>query len=156
MGVFLRTRVPDVRRLLLPRVAVVTLAAVVASLLGTVAAAYETAVLLGPLPWTALAESVVVSVFALGFVVLLTSVFAQIFRGTLSTVLASLGVLLVMPILGVVPVIGRWLPTRLLGALAELVSGTSAVDLWPALLSSIVLGALCWWLAVARARRKEL
>ena len=156
MGVFLRTRVPDIRRLLLPRIVVATAAAVVASLLGTVAAGYETAILIGPLPWAAMAESVAVSVVSLGFVVLLTSVFAQTFRGTLATVMASLGVLLVMPIIGIVPQIARWLPTRLLGALGELATGTSVVDLWPAILTSVVLGGVCWWLAVIQAGRREL
>lgn len=155
MGVFLRTRVPQVGRLLLPRIVVVTIAAVAASLLGTIAAGYETAVLLGPLPWAALVESLAVSVVSLGFVVLLVSVFAQTFKGTLATVLASLGFLLLVPILGVVPEIGRWLPTRLINALGELSSGTSVTDMWPALLVTVLLGGLCWWLAVGRAARTE-
>jgi ABC-2 type transport system permease protein len=156
MGVFLRTRVPELSRLLLPRVVVVGVAAGLAQLLGTVAAAYETAILLGPLPWAALAESVLIGLVATGFVVLLVTAFAQALRGTLAVVMASLAALLVIPIFGVVPAIGRWLPTRLLGSLAELSTGTSVIELWPALVVTALLGALCWWTALALSRRREL
>jgi ABC-2 type transport system permease protein len=156
MGVFLRTRVPSISRILLPRVVVMTLAAGTAQLLGTVAAGYESAVLLGALPWAALISFVIVDYLALGLVVLIVGALAQSLRSTVAIVMASLGVLVAMPILGIVPQIGRWLPTRLLGSLAELSSGASAVSLWPAILTTIALGGACWWMSVAQARRREL
>lgn len=155
MGVFLRTRVPNVKRILAPRVVVPFVAASAAFILGVLAAWYETAILLGPLDPGDVALGSACGVLFLGFVVALVAAVAQWTRSVLSTVMASLVAVLVLPILGIAEVIGRWLPTRLGSALAELPGGTPAsVFAGPAAVAVFAIAGLLW-LAVAGARRRE-
>jgi hypothetical protein len=64
--------------------------------------------------------------------------------------------LVVLPVAGIVPAVGRWLPTELLTAPAGLVNGTPAADYLPALavasVATVALLALTAW----RSRRREL
>lgn len=155
MGVFLRTRVPDVRRILAPRVVVPFAAAAGAFILGTLAAWYETAVLLGPLDVTDVLLGTGLGVLFLAFVVALVAAVAQWSRSVLGTVMRALIVLLVLPIVGIVDVIGRWLPTKLGVALADLPTGTPASEYWgPAAVAVASIAGLLW-LAVLGARRRE-
>jgi hypothetical protein len=65
--------------------------------------------------------------------------------------------LLVMPILGIVDAVGRWLPTHLGGALGALAAPTGdPADYLPATVVSLVLTALLLWAAGRLARTREL
>jgi ABC-2 type transport system permease protein len=145
MGVFLRTRVNPVWKILVPRVVVSFVVAAAAYLLGTGVAWYETWALLGaPRAVPVLAGA------ALGVVFL-----AQRMRSVLATVMTSLIVLIAMPILGLAPALNRWLPTSLANALADLPSGGTMHDYWPALGVSVAGTAAFVWLAFRWAGRKE-
>ena len=157
MGIFLRTRVPDVRRILAPRVVVTTAAVLGAFLVGSLAAWYETWALIGaPDAPGVLAGTLYGSVF-LVFVVSLVAAVAARARSVLGTVLVSIVVLLVMPILGIVDSVGRWLPSHLGGALGALADPSGDPrDYLPATVLTLVLTAVLLWLAARLARTREL
>ncbi len=155
MGVFLRTRVGNVWRILAPRLAVPFLAASGAFTLGALAAWYETAVLLGSLDAGAVTLGIALGILFLAFVVAVVAVVAQWARTMVATIMTSLVVLISLPIIGIADVVGRWLPTRLGGALADLVGDATAGDYaGPAVVAFASLPLLIW-LAVAGARRRE-
>jgi ABC-2 type transport system permease protein len=157
MGVFLRTRLRSVRGILLPRFVVVTLAIIAAFTAGALAAWYETWALIGPLdPGPVVLGIVLGSLFAV-FVVALVTAVAGWTRGVLSTVMTSIVILLLLPLLGISDAIGRWLPTKLAGALAELPAGASTGgDYLPSVLVTIVVIAGLTWLGLTGAGRREL
>jgi len=157
MGVFLRTRVNSIRAILVPRV-VVTCAALVASfLIGTAAAWYQTWVLIGaPDAAGVLVGAVYGSIF-LCFVVALVGAVASAAPSTLSTVLLSLVVLLLMPLVGIVDAIGRWLPTSLPGALADLAGGgTPLTDHLGAAIVTVAATGVLFEVAARIATTREL
>jgi ABC-2 type transport system permease protein len=155
MGVFLRVRVPSVARILFPRFVVTVAAASFAYALGALGAAYESWVLLGPVSWDDLLLGVVAQAFYLAFVVGVVAAVSQFLRGPLATVMASLATLLLLPLLGIAPALGRLLPSHLSSALPRLAGGTAFSELVPALaITAVALGSL-WGLAVVGARRRE-
>lgn len=156
MGVFLRTRVPDVRRILTPRLVVTTVAVVASFVAGALVAWYETWTLIGPVGVADVVLGTALGALFLCFVVALVAAMTGLTKSVLSTVLASVVVLLAMPILGVVRSLGRWLPTHLSGALGALPAGAPAGDYTHATLVTVALTALLLWVAVITARRREL
>jgi ABC-2 type transport system permease protein len=156
MGVFLRTRVPSVGRILAPRVVVPFLVAAGAWILGALTAWYETQVLLGSLPVGRVLLGIGLGILFLAFVIAIVAAAAQWARGVIGTVMTSIVVLLVLPMIGIVDVIGRWLPTRLGSALAELPGGTPIGEyLGPTGVALVAIPALLW-LAVRGAKRREV
>jgi ABC-2 type transport system permease protein len=148
MAVFLRTRVGSGMRLLAPRFAVVTGAAAAAYLLGSGLAWYETAVLLGSLPAGPLLLGTALGCLYLAFAVAVAAVFGSRLGGVAATALASLLVLLVLPIAGLLGGVGRWLPSHLVGAQADLVAGEGAAGfLGAAGVTVAATAALLWWAA---------
>ncbi|NIR38677.1 MAG: hypothetical protein GWN02_20240, partial [Gemmatimonadetes bacterium] len=157
MGTFLRTRIPDVRRILAPRLVVTTLAVVAAFVVGALTAWYETWALIGSPGAGSVLAGIGFGALFLVFVVALVAAVAGRASSVLGTVMASIVVLLVMPIFGISDAIGRWLPTHLGGALGALPAGaTEPSDYWRASLMTVVLVALLLWLAASLAERREL
>jgi ABC-2 type transport system permease protein len=156
MATFLRTRVPRMRDLILPAYAMTTAAAVAGLVAGSLAAWYETTVLLGAPPAGKVILGTVLSALFLGFAVACTAAAAYLVRGVVATAGTSLVFLLVLAIVGNLPRVGRWSPTTLLGALPNLVRGTAASHFLPAAVVCVVaaIGALSG--AVWLASRREL
>lgn len=156
MGVFLRTRVPRIAAILAPRLVVVAVATVTAFVCAALTAWYETWALIGPLPAGPILIGTGFGILFLLFVIALVAAVAGWARSVLSTVLICVVILLVMPVLGVVDAVGRWMPTRLSGALAELPAGAAAGDYLPATAVTIAAMVGLLYLAVAGAKRREL
>lgn len=153
---FYRSRVRCVGRLLAPRVAVVTLATIAAFVVGTLGAWYETVVLLGDLPAGAMLLGMLLTSLYLAFAVAVTAAAASFVRTPLAIVPIAAGVLIAVPLLGLLGALRDWLPSVLLGSLVGLVVGVPPVEyLRPAL---VTLGAAAGllWLAAARLERREL
>ncbi|AQZ61263.1 unnamed protein product [[Actinomadura] parvosata subsp. kistnae] len=155
MAVFLRTRVRGAAAVILPAYLVSAAAAVSALTLGTLAAWYETAVLLGGLPVARLLVGLACGALFLAFAVAVTALAAAITRGVAATAGAALAALLALAVadgLTGVP----WLPTRLAGAMETLVRGEPATGLpaGAALTAALTAGALA--AAVAVSDRREL
>lgn len=156
MGVFLRTRVRNVGAILTPRLVVTTMATATAFVLGALTAWYETWALIGPLPAGPVLAGIGFGILFLVFVIALVAAVAGWAKNVLGTVMVSVVILLVMPILGIADAVARWLPTHLSGALAELPAGAVAGDYLPATIVTVLATAALVWLAIAGAKRREL
>jgi ABC-2 type transport system permease protein len=153
---FYRSRVPRAWSLLVPRYAVVTLATIAAFVLGTLGAWYETIVLLGDLPVDAMLLGMLFTSLYLAFAVAVAAFASSFARGPLAIVPLAAGLLIVVPLLGLLAPLRDWLPSHLLGSLVGLVVGVpSDVYLRPALVA-VVLTGVCLAVAAARLDRREL
>lgn len=128
LGAFLRTRVSSMRRLVLTRFAVYAAAGASAFALGSLAAWYETAVLIGALPVVPMLAGIACGALYFAFVIALVALAAGLARGVLGTVVLVLGIVIGLAIVGIVPAIGEWLPGRLAGAIVALVRGAPVSD----------------------------
>lgn len=155
VAAFFRTRVRPVRAVFAPRYVVSLVWVLIAFLAGTVAAWYETVVLIGAVPAGRLAAGTALGALFLAFAIAVVALSASLARSVIATVGISLGVLLAMPIMGLVRGVGAWMPTQLAGALEGLLSGGTLGDYGRAVLVTVVggLGAL-WWAAVRLERRE--
>jgi ABC-2 type transport system permease protein len=153
---FYRSRVRSVWRLLAPRYAVVTLAAIAAFVAGTLGAWYETVILLGDLPAGAMLLGMLLTSLYLAFAVAVAALAASFARGPLVIVTLSVGLLIAVPLLGLVGALRDWLPSNLLGSLVGLVVGVPPVEYLRPALVTIVATAVLLWLAAGRLQRREL
>jgi len=156
MAVFLRTRVASVRDLVLPAYAVNAGVAILALVAGTLAAWYETAVLLGALDPAAVGLGIGYGALFLAFAVALTALVAGVVRSVIATAGVTLVALLGAALVGSLTPLGRWLPTHLVGALDALVRGGAAADYLPAAATTVGLTIAALAGAVALLARREL
>lgn len=111
LSTFLRIRADSMWTLVGPRFTVNAAAAVLAYTLGTLAAWYETAVLLGSPPAGAMLAGLLCGSVYLIFAVAVVTAAASVARSTLGTVGIALAALLVLPILGSLTALHSWLPS---------------------------------------------
>lgn len=156
---FFRTRVRGMWQLVAPRFTAYAVAGALAYLIGTVAAWYETRLLIGSLPAGGLLAGILCGVVYLVLAIAVTAFAASLTRTTVAAVGITLGILLTMPLLADVHAISNWVPSALIGAPADLVAsppGHDLVHFLPALGVSAVAGALALAAAVTRLRRREI
>jgi ABC-2 type transport system permease protein len=155
LGAFYRTRVGHARELVIPRYAVMTLAAWGAFLLGTLAAWYQSVVLLGPLPVTGMLAGMAYVCLYLAFAVAVVAAATALVRGVLAATGLAIAVLLGLAVLGILPALREWLPGALLGALTALAAGGDAGAYLPA--AAVTVAATAALVAVAGAvlQRRE-
>jgi len=156
ISTFLRTRVDDVWHLVAPRFTINAAAAVGAYTLGTLAAWYETALLLGSPPARVVIGGLICGSIYLVFAVAVTAASASIARSTLGTVGFALAMLAVLPILGLAAPLHPWLPSTLVSAPIALFGTSTMADFASAI--TVSLGATIGLLALAtsRLRRREI
>ncbi len=128
MAVFLRTRVMSTTRLLIPRYVVVAATGILAYVAGSLLAWYETAVLIGTPGTGAMAAGMLYGSVYLLFAVSVVAFFGSTLKNVLPTVILSLVVLVILPIVGLIPSLTDWLPSHLTGALDGLVGGAAIGD----------------------------
>jgi len=155
LSVFLRTRADNMWQLIAPRFAVNAAAAVAAYTLGTLAAWYETALLLGSPPAGAMLAGLLCGSVFLVFAVSVTAAAASVARRTLATVGITLGVLLTLPILGIAGPLHAWLPSTLVTAPVALIGHSSLGDYLPALATTAISSALLLTMATLRLARRD-
>ena len=156
LSTFLRTRASSMWQLIAPRFAASAAAAVAAYTLGTLAAWYETALLLGQPPaWAMLAGLLCGSVY-LVFAVSVATAAASVARGTLAAVGVTLAVLLGLPLLGLAGPLHTWLPSTLLTAPVALLTHANLGDYLPALATAAAGSALLLALATSRLAHREV
>jgi len=156
---FFRTRVPSMWQLVAPRFAAYAAAGAVAYLIGTLAAWYETHLLIGSLPVAGVAAGVLCGAVYLAFAVAVTAFAASLTKTTVAAVGITLGILLALPLLADVHPITSWVPSALIGAPADLVGsppGHDLVHFLPALGVSAVAGAVALAAAALRLRQREI
>lgn len=156
ISTFLRTRVSSMWQLVVPRFAVSAAAAAVAYLLGTLGAWYETRVLLGALPAGAVLAGVLCGAVYLVFAVAVTTFAASLVRSVIGTVGTALAILVILPIASVFHAIANWLPSALVNAPVDLVSGTQHLSHFvPSLAVSVAACAAAMFIATRRLAARE-
>lgn len=154
MSTFLRTRA-RVPAILTPRFVVNALAAVAALLLGAAIAYYEAGVLLGWLDLGRYTVGVALVAVYLVFAVALTALVSGFVGSVPAVALTSVGLLIVLGLLTLVPAAGRWLPSGLPGGFDAVISG-EAFSYWPAIGVTVALIVAMFWLTVFRLERREI
>jgi len=155
MATFLRTRVQGIARLLVPRYVVSVAAATGAFLLGTGAAWYETSVLLGGLPVGRMFAGIGYGILALLFVVSVVAAVSSRSKNTLGTVLISIVALLLLPLIGLIHGMAKWVPTSLISAMSDLARDASVGDFTKtAIVTVVVTAGLLWFAAWGHAHRE--
>lgn len=156
LATFLRTRTTSMWQLVAPRFTVNAAAAVAAYALGTVAAWYETALLLGSPPAGAMLAGLLCGATYLVFAVSVTTAAASMVRSTFGTVGMTVAVLLALPLLGMVGPLHRWLPSTLVTAPVELIGRATLTGYLPALAVSAIGAALLLVVATLRLQRRDI
>ena len=157
LATFLRTRVTNMWALVIPRFAVIAAAAVATYVLGTLAAWYETAVLIGPLPVAGMLAGILCGAAYLVFAVSLTALAASLARSTMAISAITLAVLLALPIAGAFHSIHDWFPSTLVNAPVDLASGAHQLPHYlPALAVTVAASATALMIAVVRLRAREI
>lgn len=157
LAAFYRTRQPAARSWILPRWAATTLAAAGAWTIGLVAAAIGTALLIGPLPLAGVVAGWAAWLVYLAFVVAVVALAAGVVRSTVAVTVVSVALLIVLALVGLIPVVGEWLPSHLVAAPTALAGQVGdAADYLPAGGVSVVVTGALLWLAARLARRREL
>ena len=156
LSTFLRTRASSMWVLVGPRFVVVSSAAILAYSAGTLAAWYETALLIGPPRPSAVLAGLLCGAVYLVFAVAVVAAASSVARGTLGTVGLALAVLLLLPIAGSLSVLHDWLPSTLATAPVELFGATYLSDYAGALLVATASAAALVAIAVQQLRRREV
>jgi ABC-2 type transport system permease protein len=156
LATFLRTRVASIWQLVTPRFAV-NAAAAIAYLLGTLAAWYETQLLIGALPVAGMLAGILCGAAYLAFAVAVTALAASMVRSTLATVGIVLVALLALQIAGTFRAIHNWLPSTLVNAPVDLVSGAHQLPYYlPTFGVTVTVSAAALAIAVLRLRSREI
>lgn len=143
LAAFYRTRVQQPVLLVLPRYLTITAASVLTLAAGTLAAWYETTILLGSVSLTDLAGGVAFEALWLCFVTSVVAAFTSAIRGVLGVVGSTLALLLTLALLGSVRSISSWMPTRLAQGMAQLIRHNPASNTWhAAILTAVLIVAL--------------
>ena len=156
MGIFLRTRVRRVSDIIVPRYVVMVAAVVACFMLGSIAALYETTVLIGSLSIGGWLLGTLVGSLYLAFAVALVSLVAARANSVMLTLVVSVAILLLLPVIGVIPDVAPWLPSHLIGGVDGLVRDGAFGDYLRATIVTIGLTLAALWLAVRVAERREL
>ncbi len=157
LATFLRTRVASIWQLVTPRFVITVGAAALAYLLGTLAAWYETDLLIGSLPVAGMVAGILCGAAYLAFAVAVTALAASMVRSTLATVGITLVVLLVLPIAGTLHPIDNWLPTTLATAPIDLLNGAHQLSHYlPTFATTVAVSAAALAIAVLRLRTREI
>ena len=157
LAIFYRTHATGWFTLVWPRFVAVTLTALIAYVLGTTAAWFETTFVLGPLPGARIMLGLALGAAFLTFAVAVVTAAATIGRTTLATVGISLGVLLLaLPLAATSPALRPWLPTQLLTAPAALLTDDAAGGYWRSVTVSVAatVGLLAY--AAYRTTKREV
>ncbi len=157
LAAFFRTRVRSMWQLVAPRFTAYAVAGALAYLLGTLAAWYETHLLIGPLPAGGLFAGVLCAAVYLALAVALTALATSLARNTVASAGLTLAILLTLPLLGDVHRIANWVPSALVGAPANLVAGTYQLSHYgPALGVAVGAGAVALALAARLLQTREI
>lgn len=156
MGTFLRTRVKSIARIITPRYVTITSAIAVSFTLGSLAAYYETTVLIGSLPFGRWLLGTLLGCLYLAFAVGVVAAVMPMTRTVMPTVVAALVVLLLFPIVGLIPNVGAWLPSHLVGALDGLVGGIEPTEYLKAAATTIIATAALLAISVRTSQQRSI
>lgn len=144
------------RLLVLPRFVALAACAMGVFLLGVAGAWYETAVLIGALDPGRLLIGVGLYCLYLVWIIAVVAAVGAAAKGTVVTAALSALVVVVVAIAESVPVVGKWLPSRLAEAPVTLLGSGEVLDFLPAVGVALAATAALLVTAVAVLDRREL
>jgi ABC-2 type transport system permease protein len=153
MAVFLRTRA-SVRDIVIPRYVVSSAASIASFAVGMVVAYMLTGMLLDWLDATAVTVGAMLFGLYLAFAVAVVALVASFIRSVPGVALLSVGILIVLALLGLVPQIAPWLPSDLVGAADVLIRGGS-FDFWRAVAMAVGLSTGMLAISIRRLAARE-
>jgi ABC-2 type transport system permease protein len=156
LAAFYRTRVRPFDRVVLPRYVVTSVAVSGSYALGAAAAWYETTILLGHLDPVQFLLGVLFVLVYLWFAVAVVVLASSLVRSVVGTVASSAATLLALPVVGMVPAAGRWLPSTLASAPVGLAGTEAASSYLPAVGVAVFAIGASLLLGLRRLRRREL
>lgn len=154
IAAFFRSRA-SIPQILAPRFVATAVASVIAFVFGVVTAFVATGVLI---EWPPVADTVVGSLLVvvyLVFVVALLALFGSLVRRVPATALLTIGVLILLTIVGAYRPIEEYLPSHLIGGFQSIIAGGDFVY-WPAVIVTILLTAAVLWVATMRLENREI
>lgn len=154
MAIYLRTRA-TIREIFTPRFVVTSVAAVAAFSFGMVIAYVGTGVLLEWLDLGAVMIGSLLHAMYLVFAVAVIGLVSSFIRKVPGVALLSVGLLILMALLALIPAVAPWLPSELVGAIDILVRGGD-FDFWRSLAMTILLIAGMVAFSIHRLERREL
>lgn len=156
MAVFLRTRTPRYRDLLIPRYVTSVGAGIACFSFGALVAWAGTAGWIGGLDAAGVVAGIGCGAAYLAFVGAVAAAWAARLSSTVATAVATLAVALALGLVGAVGRPGEWLPSDLLGALGPLAVGGDPADHVRALGVTVAATAGLLALAVRWGARREV
>jgi ABC-2 type transport system permease protein len=144
------------RHIVGPRYVVMTAAVMASFAIGSAAALYESIVLMGSLPIDAWAWGTVLGCLYLAFAMAVVAAIAGKLRSVIVVAIVAIGILLIFPLVGLIPGVGEWLPSHLVGALEALALGASPGDYLGSVVVTVILTAGLLWLAVRWSAHRPL
>ena len=154
MSIFLRTRT-SISRIMTPRYVMTSAATALAFTVGVMIAYVGTGVLLEWLDFGAVVLGSLLQILYLIVAIALTGLVASFFRNVPAVALLTVGILILVGLLGLVPSIADWLPSEVLGGMDVLIRGGD-FELWRAVVVSVVLVAAMVWLTLTRLDDREV
>jgi ABC-2 type transport system permease protein len=154
MAIFLRTRA-TVRDILVPRYVVSTLASIAAFVVGMAITYVGTGVLLEWLDVGAVLIGTALFGLYLAFANAVFALISSFIRRVPGVALLSVGALIVLALLGLVPNVQRWLPSELVGAIDVLIRG-GEFEFWRSILTTVVLTVVMLFVSIRRLEAREV
>lgn len=153
---FLRARVDRPARLVVAPFVVTSAAGSAALVLGTAVAALLTVAIIGPLPTGPLATGTLLGALFIVFCVAVVAAVGAWSANLPVTVFAAIGLILILPILGLLEPVQPWLPSELALAVVPLIEGVGVGEYLRSTVVTIVATVGLVGLAMWRAPRREL
>lgn len=154
---FLRTRARSLREVVMPKVVVTTAAAAASFGLGAIAAWIGTAWLIEPVPAGAMVAGILAWGVYLALAVSLVALGAGVSRSVIGAAGLAALALLILPIVAeVVPALGAWSPSALVGAIVDLVNGRPVADFARPVLVSVALTLVALGGSLRLLARREI
>jgi ABC-2 type transport system permease protein len=156
VAAFLRSRVRSTRDLVIPKFALNAGVAALAFIAGSLAAWYETEVLLDSLPVGRTLLAIATGALFQVFVVATVALAAGLSKSFVQTAIYAVALLLSLPLLGLVGAISPWLPDQLSANLAELEEARSLADYLRPVLVTLAANPIFLAIGIRRLDQREL
>ena len=154
LSVFFRSRT-TVRHLIVPRIVVPLALAMFSVSLGAAVVSVTTQIVLGPLPLAEVALGTVLYCAYLVFAVSVVVFVSSLAKPVPVVAIVSIVAIILTGILGLLPVVGDWLPSVLTGATIRLVAGESWTYTMPLIVTAATSTALLGF-GIWRLDRREI
>lgn len=154
IAVFLRSRA-SIEAIVTPRFVTTFALSAVAILIGGVVALILTDLLLGPPPTQDVLVGAHLYIVYAGFLIAMVTLFAALSRSIVVVIVLSIIGIIFGGLLSLIPTVGDWLPSRLLGATIEMMDG-GGFDYWPAIGATIAITGVLLAVSIRLFNRREI